>query len=97
MLKQPNPPVEAEAIFKKVVKAAKKATKYVFDEDLSFIDGKYVITIFTDIPEGVGDIAETIIAKSERGMHVETECYPGQFDWASDTYIKDQVLIWFRF
>ena len=88
---------DADEIYRKVLEAARKATKYVAHTDLSFHDGVWIITIETDIPHGVGDLAETIIKKSKRGMHARSKAFPGQFDWASDTYIKDQVLISFRF
>jgi len=87
---------EAEAIFAKVVKAARKATTYVAYTDLSLIDGVWIITIETNIPEGVGDLAEEIIKKSKRAMWGSMKCHPGSFDWASDTYIKDCVLIAFK-
>ena len=88
---------EAESLYKQMIRAAKQATKYVDYTNLDFIQGKYVVTIETNIPEGIGDLCELLIDSHKRATLVETECFAGSFDWASDTYIKDQVLIWFKF
>jgi hypothetical protein len=54
------------------------------------------ITIETDSPQWVEDEISSLINKTQHGIFVSSKIYPGFFDWAADTYIKDSVIIKFR-
>ena len=82
------------AVAKLKVQAKKKGVRIA---DISVnVDKVTSIIVETNSPEWVGDVLELIIQKSEHGVHVETVVYPGSFDWAADTYIKDSVEVTFK-
>jgi hypothetical protein len=93
---------DAEKMVKQALAKLRKATKYVFHVDQGFgwdkdKPGVYGVTVQTDIPEYFIDELETLIHKSARATKVESKVYPGDFDWASDTYIKDAAFVSFKF
>lgn len=88
---------DAQAMVKRALASLRKATKYVFHVDQGFEGKEYVVTVETDIPEYFIDELETLISKSARATKVKSKVYPGNFDWASDTYFKDAAYVSFKF
>jgi hypothetical protein len=93
---------DAEALVKKALAKLRKATKYVFHVDQGFgwdsdKPNVYGVTVQTDIPEYFIDELETLVYHSDRATKVSSKVYPGDFDWASDTYIKDAAFVSFKF
>jgi hypothetical protein len=87
----------AEAMVHKALAALRKQTKYIDNIDHGFEGNKYYVTVETDIPEYFIDELETLINQSARATKVKSKVYPGSFDWASDTYIKDAAFVSFKF
>lgn len=93
---------DAEKMVKKALAKLRRATKYVFHIDQGFgwdpdKPNVYGVTVETDIPEYFIDELESLIYKSERATKVASKVYKGDFDWASDTYIKDAAFVSFKF
>ena len=89
---------DAESMVKRALVALRKATPYVNLVGQGYEIGRlYSVTVETDIPYEFIDLLEPLVAKSERAMLVDSKVYPGQFDWKSDTYIKDSAYVSFRF
>lgn len=93
---------DAETMVKKALAKLRKATKHVYHIDQGFgwdsnKPGEYGVTVETNLPEYFIDELETLIHNSARATKVESKVYPGSFDWASQTYIKDAAFVSFKF
>jgi hypothetical protein len=56
--------------------------------------GRYVLTLENN--GEAGDDINTLIHRMDRCVAEKPVEYKGSFDWASDTYIKDASLVYFR-
>lgn len=87
---------EATKLFEKTVAAVRKATTYLSHADLAKVMYNWCITVECDIPQHAGEICEALIKKHDRAVHVKTTYHEGKFDWASDTYLKPGVVVFFK-
>ena len=87
----------AEGIVKKALSELRKKTPYIGHVDQGFDRNEYVVTIETNLPEYAVDTLEWLVGKSARATMVESRVYPGSFDWAADTYVKDGAYVAFKF
>jgi len=88
----------AEALAKKMLTMAKKLTSHakLADVGSQHSDGKiWWVTINSDTQ--LSDEMADIVKKDDRAILVHKEEHKGQFDWASDTYIKDASSVSFKF
>jgi hypothetical protein len=85
---------EVDAIIAKITKLAKpKQTEYC---DIHVSNKGRTYWIEVESPEQIADYMGDIVRKSPNANLIKEEEYPGHFDWAADTYIKDRSCVEFK-
>jgi hypothetical protein len=82
-----NEKTEAESILKQITAYVKKQCPGHKDINLYKIGNVWHIDV--ESPLQLSDDMETIVNKTKHGYVQHRSETPGQYDWASDTYIRD--------
>lgn len=89
-----NNQAAADLLFKKIKKNILTHKSFYFGEVMYHINGNvFSITVECNEPVSMGDIIENLIKKDSRARVSSIQAYAGSFDWASDTYFKDCIIV----
>lgn len=87
---------ELELLKRRIEVVAKKHSPHATVSQAGLLDGK-TYYIMVEGPPSIKDEMADIITRSERAILKASTNYPGHYDWASGTYIKDCDSVTFTF